>query len=138
MKLAGRLGWRVLNAVMTALFAFGAVVQLNDPDPILWTALYLAAAASSLASALAARAFIIAAPTGIAALVWASTLGASMRELAPIPSLFEQFEMKDVAIEETRELLGLGIIALWMLVVSVVSRRAQGLASSSGSARSSI
>jgi hypothetical protein len=37
--------WTVANWIMLALFAFSAVLQLNDPDPIAWVAVYAAAAA---------------------------------------------------------------------------------------------
>lgn len=34
-----------MNYIMMALFAYSAIVQLNDPDPIPWVLLYLAALA---------------------------------------------------------------------------------------------
>lgn len=34
--------WRLLNLFFAALFLFGAVVQLNDPDPVRWVAIYMA------------------------------------------------------------------------------------------------
>lgn len=39
--------FRVLNGLMTILFAAAAVVQFNDPDPALWIAIYGAAALCS-------------------------------------------------------------------------------------------
>jgi Transmembrane family 220, helix len=35
--------YRVINWVMAVLFLFAAVVQYNDPDPVRWMAMYLAA-----------------------------------------------------------------------------------------------
>jgi Transmembrane family 220, helix len=32
------------NVVAAALFTFAAAVQVNDPDPLLWMAVYVAAA----------------------------------------------------------------------------------------------
>lgn len=34
---------RIMNYLMVALFAYSAVVQLNDPNPVPWMLLYLAA-----------------------------------------------------------------------------------------------
>jgi len=39
-----RTALHVLNGIMTVLFAAAAVVQYNDPDPLLWIAIYGAAA----------------------------------------------------------------------------------------------
>src|SRR5688572_11586761 len=36
---------RIVCAVMAVLFSFSAAVQYNDPDPIRWAAIYLAAMA---------------------------------------------------------------------------------------------
>lgn len=117
------LAWRAMNGGMAALFAVGALVQLNDPDPVRWFLLYLAASAGSGMVVLRQRAGLVAAPTAVIALVWAIVLGASMTEMAPLSSLFDEIEMKSVVIEETREVLGLGIITLWMLVIGIVSLR---------------
>jgi hypothetical protein len=35
---------KIFNLLLTALFLVSAVLQLNDPDPVLWTILYLAIA----------------------------------------------------------------------------------------------
>ncbi len=37
-------GWRVASGLVALLFAYAAVVQYNDPDPIRWTLLYAVAA----------------------------------------------------------------------------------------------
>lgn len=132
------LAWRAMNGGMAALFAVGALVQLNDPDPVRWLLLYLAASAASLLVVLRQRAGLVAAPTAMIGLVWAVVLGASMTTMAPLSSLFDEFEMKSVVIEETREVLGLGIITLWMVVIGIVSRRDQAFGSADLTARSSM
>lgn len=114
--------WRLLNGGMAALFAVSAILQLNDPDPAGWFLLYAAAATSCLMVALRSRGWVLAAPTAAAAGIWAIALRVAMNEIAPLATLFEELEMKTALIEETRELLGLGIIALWMLVICAASR----------------
>jgi hypothetical protein len=114
--------WRLVNGAMAALFAAGAVLQLNDPDPVGWFVVYAAAATSSFMVSVRSKAWLLAAPTAAAAIVWAVVLRASMAEWAPLSTLFAEFEMRSVAVEETREVLGLGIIALWAIAVCVVSR----------------
>lgn len=116
------IAWRLVNAVMAALFAVSAVLQLNDPDPAGWFLLYGAAATSALLATLRAKAWVLAAPTAAAAGIWAIALRVAMNELAPFSTLFQELEMKTPLIEETRELFGLGLIALWMLVICVAAR----------------
>lgn len=114
--------WRVGNGAMAALFAACAVLQLNDPDPVSWFVVYAAAATSSLLAATRSKAWLLAAPTAAAAVIWAIALRASMTELAPFSTLFAEFEMRSVSIEETREVLGLGVVALWSVAICIVSR----------------
>ena len=99
---------------MAALFALAAVVQLNDPDPVRWAALYGAAA---LACARAARGpadwrlpAVIAVVAAAWAVVWES---AGVRALAD-EKLFREVGMMSAAVEEGREFLGLVIVAAWM------------------------
>jgi len=53
-----------LDLAMAALFAFAAAVQLNDPDPVRWVTIYVAASALSFAAVRArhvpAVAFVVA------------------------------------------------------------------------------
>jgi hypothetical protein len=45
--------------------------------------------------------------------------------------MFQEFEMKDIHVEESREMYGLIIVALWMLAVTLASaRRGRGAAAS--------
>ena len=37
--------WTLANGIMLLMFLFSTVVQLNDPDPLTWMAVYAAAAA---------------------------------------------------------------------------------------------
>ena len=62
---------------------------------------------------------------GLIALVWAGSLF-SRAHGVPISSLFAEWEMRDLRVEEAREMYGLTIVAVWMIViVSVGWRRAK-------------
>jgi hypothetical protein len=57
------------------------------------------------------------------ALVWAATIASRVVGQVPFLSMFEQFEMKDVHVEESREMYGLLLVAAWMTAVAVAAAR---------------
>ncbi len=117
------LGWRAADAVMLLLFAFGAAVQLNDPDPVRWIAVFALAAAACLLSLLRRLRWAPPAILGAAALTWAATLAPRVVGRVPFGEMFGAFEMKNVGVEESREMYGLLIIGTWMAVLAVRARR---------------
>ena len=111
--------WKVGDSIMLALFAFAVIVQFNDPDPFRWVALYaLAAAACALSLARRLRWWFPAAITAVS-LIWAATLAPRVIGHVRFLDMFGAFEMKSIAIEESREMYGLLLIAVWMVVLSV-------------------
>jgi hypothetical protein len=112
---------RVANAVMAALFALAAAVQVNDPDPVRWMAVYGAACACSLMAA-RGRSPHPAVPAALAAIAvtWAVTIGLRVGA-SSYPHMFDAWEMKTPAIEEAREATGLVLVAGWMLVGATTS-----------------
>jgi Transmembrane family 220, helix len=111
-------GWRAADAVMSLLFTFGAVVQVNDPDPARWIAVYALAAAACLLSLLRRTRWSFPAILGAVALGWAATLAPRVVGRVPFGEMFGAFEMQSVGIEESREMYGLLIIAVWMAVLA--------------------
>lgn len=109
---------------MALLFAGGVVVQINDPDPLRWVAMYAAALAVSV---LRARRVTVpmAVPlvVGVVALVWGLTVTAGRPEFEDYRHMFGAWEMKSVAVEEAREATGLFLIAFWMAVLAWTGRR---------------
>src|SRR5688500_1128503 len=97
------LPFRIVNGVMAALFAFGAVVQYNDPDPLPWMLVYTAALSVCLGAAVRGKVPVWAAlGVGVIALVW----GLVWSRSAPLSTYFHMFdywEMKSVPAEEARE-----------------------------------
>jgi hypothetical protein len=111
--------WTLANGIMLLMFLFSASVQFNDPDPLRWIGIYGAAA---VVCGLEIRRRVpawAAMAVGIIALVWAASLYYRAHEV-PIISLFVEWEMRDVRIEEAREMYGLTIVAVWMIVIASV------------------
>ena len=99
-------------AMMAILLLFGAVVQYNDPDPLGWMALYLAAAGVSFAALRGPQAWPVAAAIAAAAVVWAATLVPAAARTSFL-GLFRSWEMMSTEMEEGREFLGLLLVATW-------------------------
>lgn len=111
--------FRAINAAMAALFVFGAAVQYNDPDPLRWMSMYLAAAVVALMAAVRSRSSVTAPLLpGIVALVWAVVTASEGPPLDLYARMFEAWEMRSSEVEEAREASGLLIIAFWMAVVA--------------------
>ena len=114
---------RFVHAAMALLFLFGAMVQFNDPDPLRWVAIYVAAAVTSaLAAAKRVPRWLPIVIGGIA-LLWAVTLAPRAFPNVRILEMFAAWEMANERIEEAREMYGLLLIAIYMAVTAVVERR---------------
>ena len=107
---------------MLLLFTLGAVVQVNDPDPLRWIAVYALAAAACLLSLLRRLHWALPALLGAVALAWAATLAPRVVGRVPFRDMFGALEMRSVDIEESREMYGLLIIAAWMAVLALRRR----------------
>ena len=118
-----------MNVVMALLFVFSVAVQFNDPDPLAWMAIYAAAAAVCSLEIRRRAPWWASCGVGVVALIWAGTLAPDVIGVVPFTSMFEQFEMRDAGVEESREMYGLVIIAAWMLAVEWASVRRRRRAS---------
>jgi hypothetical protein len=116
---------RYLNLFLALLFLFGALVQINDPDPIGWIAIYLAAAGACLAAHRRPERLAPPLIVGVIALVWAGAILSGMESRVPLLNLFSQWQMMNQAVENTRESYGLLIIAGWMAVLGARAFRAR-------------
>ena len=108
---------------MLLLFIFGAIVQVNDPDPARWIAVYALAATVCLLALLRRTHWSFPAILGAVALGWAATLAPRVVGRVPFGEMFGAFEMQSIGIEESREMYGLLIIAAWMAVLALRARR---------------
>jgi hypothetical protein len=106
-----------LNSLLLALYLFSVAVQYNDPDPWLWMTIYgLAAGACGLAWRQPAH-WLWPGALALTTAGWAATIAPRVLGRVAFGELFEAWEMKDMRVEEARELGGLLIVASWMLVL---------------------
>jgi hypothetical protein len=113
-------GLRVASAVMALLFFACAVLQYNDPDPVRWMSMYGAAAVVSGLHAVRGR-LPLALPllVAAAALVWGVWITTHIDGRFEWRHLAESMHAGTPQIEQSRESLGLCVVAAWMLGVAV-------------------
>ncbi|SNR39073.1 Transmembrane family 220, helix [Maribacter sedimenticola] len=102
--------FKILGYVFAILFAVGAILQYNDPDAMLWVAIYVIAAAISLAFAVQKIGFKPLILMGIFCCVGFLYL---------YPSNFQGFDLNDgdiKTVELGREAFGLLIIGVVFLI----------------------
>ena len=117
---------RVAAGAFTLLFAFAALVQFNDADPVMWVTLYglVAGASARVAGGRRAGGWTLGL---LAALVVVFALWApSLRHFSP--EALQSFGMSGASDEEeVREAIGLGLALVWTGVLLAASyRRPQG------------
>jgi hypothetical protein len=119
---------RSLNRAMCALFLLACVVQVNDPDPARWIAIYGAALVVCLIVAVRGR-IPGAAPLLVAgvAVAWSLAIALGGPAAAVYAHMFDAWEMRSAPVEEAREASGLLIVAAWMIALAFAkSTRAAG------------
>lgn len=118
----------LLNTLMVCLFLFAAGVQHNDPDSLRWIAIYLAAALVGCWVFIDRVRWPVPALVAAVALAWAASLAPGVA--GRVGDLFAEWEMANPAVEVTREVGGLLIVAAWMAVVAAWAyrRRRTGIA----------
>jgi hypothetical protein len=106
---------------MAAVFVYAAALQYNDPDPLRWAAIYLAAAAACILFVGGRLSWFIAGGIALIALVWAGALVPDVWGRVSPLQMFETWKMTDPVIEEAREMCGLLIVAGWMVVLAIAT-----------------
>jgi hypothetical protein len=123
MERRGRTVFDGINLLWAALFLVSAALQLNDPDPLRWILIYASAASACLVHRVAPRAWLPPAIVGLAALTWAGLDAPRVLPGLRFGDLFRSMKAETPSIEESRELLGLLIVAGWMAVLVLRTRR---------------
>lgn len=110
--------FRILDAVMTALFALSVAVQFNDPDPARWMAMYGAACAVSVVSVVRrVPPLVPSMVVGGVAFAWSVFwMTANRSAQGDFLHMFGAWEMKSMPVEAAREAVGLMIIMVWMMI----------------------
>ncbi|HVE87968.1 MAG TPA: transmembrane 220 family protein [Myxococcales bacterium] len=117
-----RAAFRGLNALATVAFLLFAAVQYNDPDPVRWMAIYLAAALSCALAVMGRLRWPLPALAAAAALAWAGVWAPRVVGQVDWGHAFAGAGMSgDVKEEEARELGGLLIVAAWCALLALAS-----------------
>ncbi len=114
-----------LNRLMVVVFLASAVVQYNDPDPLVWILIYGLAAAASLAAVNWNRAWLLSSIVGAVTLAWSVALLPHFFGKVGFSGIFESMTMKSAEVEYAREFGGLMIVTAWMAVVTLVSLKTE-------------
>ena len=112
---------KLVAIAFTLAFAAMAALQLNDPDPVRWIAIYAAAALVSIASALRRAPPALHLGLGAVAVAWAALL---------LPTIVREAALTGSEIE--REFGGLLLVALGMAQLRRDARRPAGPVIDSG------
>jgi transmembrane protein TMEM220 len=112
--------WTVANAIMLVMFVFSTIVQFNDPDAPVWIAVYAAAAALAGLEIRRSAPLWAASALALIAFIWAGYIGRFVHNVS-LSALFAEWEMKDLRVEEAREMYGLIIVGAWMTAVAYVN-----------------
>jgi len=115
--------WRTANWVMLVIFIFGAIVQYNDPDPLIWTLVYLGAAVATALTLLHSPRWQVAALVSAGTILWGLSIAPRVIGQVPFMSMFGAWEMKNIGIEESREMYGLFMIGAWCVVMTLAALR---------------
>ncbi|XP_066442650.1 transmembrane protein 220 isoform X1 [Eleutherodactylus coqui] len=116
--------WRICNALMASFFALAAYVQINDPDAEIWIVIYAVPAA--LISLLSID------PDITGHVIWRTLSGLHcaiclIGAFYLLASLLISGNIKSILQEEEcRELIGLLIIALWLILCKDTGRAVVG------------
>jgi hypothetical protein len=122
---AAAIAWKVADVVFLLLFAMSVFVQVNDPDPFVWMAIYGAAAVACVLALVGRLPRWLPMVVALVAILWATTILPRVLGKVPFLDMFAAWEMKDIGVEESREMYGLFLVAGWMLVLAWRQVRAQ-------------
>ena len=124
----------MLSVPFAGFAAWAAIMQLNDPDPERWFALYAAAAVVSAACAIGRPLRRATLAVALIAFVWAAAI---------IPALIGHWSISDLGatmtnarpeIELGRELGGLLIVGSYCALAAVITRATRSPKTSAGKA----
>ena len=107
--------FKLLNVLLLAMYLFSVIVQYNDPDPWVWMTVYGLAAGACVYAFWRPAHWLWPGLLGLATALWAASLAPRVLGRVAFGELFEAWEMKDLRVEEAREMGGLLIVASWML-----------------------
>ena len=120
---AAPIWFRNVSWAMAALYLFSAALQYNDPDPLRWMAIYVAAAVAAAALPLRRWAIPLSFVVALAALAWAAILTPEIWGRVGFTDLWRKMSEKGGAVEVEREIGGLVIVVGWLVAGALMRRR---------------
>jgi hypothetical protein len=112
-----------LTAVFAVLCVISAGLQYNDPDPIRWAALYLAAGATAVVALVRPRLWWTALAVALGAAAWAALLWSGVVTHVEPSDLWRKMSEKGGKVEELREAGGLSIVFVGCGLAALRARR---------------
>ena len=118
----------IFRVVAVLTFGASALLQWNDPDPLVWIAVYASAAATAGAAVFGQPRRLIPAGLALVCAVWMVTLLSGLLDFVghgDLGRLTESMHADAPDIEQAREFLGLALIVLYAIVELASTSRAQ-------------
>ncbi|MBK9034218.1 MAG: hypothetical protein IPL61_23640 [Myxococcales bacterium] len=113
------------TAVFAVLCATSAALQYNDPDPVRWAAMYLAAGAAAVAALVQPRWWWLPTLVALGAVAWAVALWTGVAGSVETSDLWRKMSEKGGKVEEMREAGGLSIVVVGCALAAWRARRAR-------------
>ncbi|MEO5509530.1 MAG: transmembrane 220 family protein [Longimicrobiales bacterium] len=113
--------WTAANALLFFAFLFSVAVQYNDPDPLRWMIVYGAAAVACILEMRRRTHPLFPITIALIAFAWTLSILPDVRGRVHSADLFASFEMKNAVVEQAREMGGLFIVTVWMLILATAA-----------------
>jgi len=118
---------QVVNVLMMVVFLGSAVLQYNDDDAFRWAAVYLIASACCIAAAVGKLKWWLPAIVAVVCLGWAAVYLAHGAWSLTIRQAFAEWGMRTPKFAAMREMVGLAVIAVWMILLALLARRSAAI-----------
>ena len=113
----------IINVLMMVLFLYAAVLQYNDDDDVLrWTAVYLIAASCCICAAVGKLKWWFPALVAGICMAWAAVYVTRGLWAMPLSEAFAEWETRSQRVIQVRDMFGLVVIALWMILLATTAR----------------
>jgi len=113
--------FNIVNWAMALVLLASAALQYNDPDPLRWVVLYALAGLTCLAGHRISPPWLAPGLVGLVAVGWAASYTPRVLPDFVFSDLFQTMKAGTPIIEDSREMLGLLIAGVWMVVLVVRS-----------------
>jgi hypothetical protein len=106
-----------LNILFLIAFLSSAALQYNDPDALIWSGMYLAAASMCINHICTRQPWWLPSLLLVISLVWIGLLLPHIIGQVTAAEVFKSLSMQTQEVEEAREIGGLLIVAIWAVVL---------------------